>query len=67
MPQPLEAIQIRAVERIQAGAHSEDVAASLGITRSTVFAWLVKFREGGMEALHTNRCRDAHPSSPARG
>jgi transposase len=49
--QTLEAIRIRAVEQIQAGAHPEDVAKSLGMRRSTVFAWLAKFREGGMEAL----------------
>jgi transposase len=49
--QTLEAIRIRAVEQIQAGAHPEEVATSLGMRRSTVFAWLAKFREGGMEAL----------------
>jgi transposase len=49
--QTLEAIRIRAVEQIQAGAHPEDVAKSLGMRRYTVFAWLAKFREGGMEAL----------------
>jgi hypothetical protein len=29
--------------RVQAGAHPEDVAESLGMRRSTVFAWLAKF------------------------
>jgi transposase len=48
---PWKAIRIRAVEQIQAGAHPEDVAKSLGLTRSTVFAWVAKFREGGIEAL----------------
>jgi transposase len=47
----LEAIRIRAVEQIQGGVHPEDVAESLGMDRSTVFAWMAKFREGGMEAL----------------
>ncbi|MGH3797437.1 MAG: helix-turn-helix domain-containing protein, partial [Pseudonocardiaceae bacterium] len=47
----LEVIRIRAVERIQAGAHPEDVAGSLGMDRSTVFAWVAKFRAGGVEAL----------------
>ncbi|MGH4016875.1 MAG: helix-turn-helix domain-containing protein [Pseudonocardiaceae bacterium] len=45
--QTLEAIRIRAVEQIQAGARPEDVAESLGMDRSTVFAWVAKFREGG--------------------
>lgn len=49
--QTLEAVRIRAVEQIQAGAHPEDVAESLGMDRSTVFAWVAKFREGGVEAL----------------
>lgn len=39
------------MQQIQGGAHPEDVANSLGMTRSTVFAWVAKFREGGMEAL----------------
>lgn len=49
--QALEAIRIRAVEQIQQGAHPEYVARSLGMDRSTVFAWVAKFREGGLEAL----------------
>jgi transposase len=49
--QTLEAMRIRAVQQIQAGAHPEDVAESLGMDRSTVFAWMAKFREGGIEAL----------------
>jgi transposase len=49
--QTLETVRIRAVKQIQAGAHPEDVAESLGMDRSTVFAWMAKFREGGLEAL----------------
>ena len=47
----LEQLRIRAVKQIQAGAHPEDIAAALGLARSTVFGWLAKFREGGVEAL----------------
>jgi transposase len=47
----LEAMRIRAVEQIQAGAHPEDVAAVLGLNRSTVFGWVAKYREGGLDAL----------------
>ncbi|MDQ3762850.1 MAG: IS630 family transposase [Actinomycetota bacterium] len=39
------------MKQIQAGAHPEDVAESLGMDRSTVFAWVAKFREGGLEEL----------------
>ena len=47
----LEAIRIRAVRQVENGAHAEDVAAALGMTRAAVYAWLAKYREGGVEAL----------------
>jgi hypothetical protein len=36
----LEAMRIRAVRQIAAGARVEDVAAALGLSRSAVFAWV---------------------------
>jgi transposase len=48
----LEALRIRAVRQIEHGAHPEDVAATLGMNRSTVYGWLAKYREGGVEALN---------------
>jgi len=47
----LEAMRLRAVKRIEAGARVEDVASSLGLSRSTVFAWMAAYREGGERAL----------------
>jgi Homeodomain-like domain len=47
----LEAIRIRACEQIENGARAEDVAASLGFNRSTVFGWIAAYRTGGAEAL----------------
>jgi transposase len=47
----LEAMRIRAVEQIRDGAHPEDVAAVLGLDRSTVYGWVARFREGGEAAL----------------
>src|SRR4029450_4648862 len=47
----LEQLRIRAVEQIRAGAHPEDIATALGMARSTVFGWLAKHREGGVDAL----------------
>lgn len=47
----LEQMRIRAVRQMQDGAHPEDVAAALGLRRSTVYGWLAKFRRGGVEAL----------------
>jgi transposase len=31
--------------------HPDEVAAALGMTRAAVYAWLAKYREGGLEAL----------------
>jgi predicted transcriptional regulator len=42
----LEAIRVRAVKQIEAGARVEDVAAALGLSRSAVFAWVAAYREG---------------------
>jgi transposase len=47
----LEQLRLRAVRQIEQGAHPEDVAAGLGLTRTAVYGWLAKYREGGLEAL----------------
>jgi transposase len=47
----LEQLRIRAVRQIEQGAHPDEVAAGLGMTRAAVYAWLAKYREGGLEAL----------------
>ena len=49
--QTLEQLRIRAVGQIQQGAHPDEVAAGLGMTRAAVYGWLAKYREGGLEAL----------------
>jgi Homeodomain-like domain len=36
----LEQLRIRAVRQIQQGAHPEDIAAALGMTRAAVYGWL---------------------------
>jgi transposase len=48
----LEELRLRAVRQIrEEGAHPDDVAAVLGLNRSTVYGWLAKYREGGEVAL----------------
>jgi transposase len=48
----LEQLRFRAVRAIQEqGVHPEEVAATLGLRRSTVYGWLAKFREGGWDVL----------------
>jgi len=49
--QTLEALRLRAVAQIEEGAHPEQVAATLGMNRSTVYGWVAKYREGGTDAL----------------
>jgi transposase len=49
--QTLEAMRLRAVDAVESGVPPEDVAASLGMGRGTVYGWLAKYREGGRDAL----------------
>jgi len=58
----LEAIRIEAVQRVEAGESPEDVIRVLGFTRTVIYDWLAKYREGGVEAL---RARPA-PGRPPR-
>src|SRR4029079_15090385 len=44
-------MRLRAVDAVESGVHPEDVAASLGMGRGTVYGWLAKYREGGGYAL----------------
>jgi transposase len=47
----LEQLRLHAVGQVEHGAHPDEVAAALGMTRAAVYAWLAKYREGGLEAL----------------
>ena len=60
----LEQLRIRAVRQIEQGAHPEEIALALGMTRAAVYGWLANYREGGLEALNTVRipaAADLHP------
>ena len=47
--------RIRAVSRVQEGCAVDDVAATLGISRSALFGWLAKYRSGGWDALNASK------------
>ena len=58
----LEVLRMRAVEQVQAGAHPEDVAVTMGFHKNTVYGWLAKVREGGRDTLRAK----AIPGRPPR-
>jgi transposase len=58
----LEQLRLRAVRQIQQGAHPEDVAQALGMTRAAVYGWMAKYREGGLEALKARPVPGRPPS-----
>ena len=47
----LEALRIRAVRRIEQGESPEMVIKVLGMNRRTIYKWIARYREGGIEAL----------------
>ncbi|HUI20880.1 MAG TPA: helix-turn-helix domain-containing protein, partial [Methylocella sp.] len=47
----LEAMRERAVREVQRGESPEVVARVLGLDRSTVYGWLVRYRRGGWGGL----------------
>jgi transposase len=47
----LEELRTRAVRQVQAGENPEVVARVLGISRSTMYGWLARYRAGGWDAL----------------
>lgn len=51
----LEAIRIRAVKRVEAGESPESVIKALGFTRTQIYEWLAKYREGGINALRSRK------------
>jgi len=47
----LEAMRIRAVQRVQDGESPEVVIHALGFTRACIYDWLARYRSGGWDAL----------------
>lgn len=51
----LEAIRIRAVQRVEAGESPEVVIKALGFTRARIYEWLARYREGGIDGLRSKK------------
>jgi transposase len=51
----LQAIRMRAVERVEAGESPEVVIQALGMSRARIYEWLAAYREGGYEALQAKQ------------
>lgn len=47
----LEAIRVRAVQRVIVGESPEVVIKALGMSRARIYEWLAAYREGGFDAL----------------
>jgi len=47
----LEQVRIRVVQQVENGAGPGYLAGALGFARSTVFGWMARYREGGLDAL----------------
>lgn len=47
----LEQLRMRIVQQVENGARPDDLAKAVGLARSTVFGWIARYRDGGMEAL----------------
>lgn len=57
----LEEIRIRAVKRVEAGESPEVVIKALGFTRSLIYEWLAKYRDGGTDALRRRKAPGKTP------
>ena len=58
----LEQLRIQAVQRVEAGESPEDVVRVLGFSRTVIYGWIAKYREGGIDGLRAK----AIPGRPPR-
>jgi transposase len=57
----LEAMRIRAVQRVRSGESPEVVSRVIGINRATIYDWLAAHRHGGMQALKARKISGRPP------
>lgn len=64
--QELTELRKRGVTAVQEGESPEDVAAILGVDRSTVYGWLALYRSGGWDALNAGKRGGRKPKLNAK-
>ncbi len=57
----LEGIRIRAVQRVESGESPEAVIKALGFSRTLIYEWLAKYKEGGIDALRSQKAPGKTP------
>jgi transposase len=57
----LEEIRIRVVNQVENGTRVDDVAAALGFSRATVFAWVAKYNAAGLDGLRARKAPGREP------
>lgn len=57
----LEDIRIRAVQQVEAGESPEDIVRMLGFSRTVIYDWIAKYRDGGIDALRAKRATGRPP------
>jgi len=63
--QTLEEMRLVAVRMVKRGIRVEDIASSMRLNRSTVFGWMHRFRQSGLEALRSTKAPGAKPKLQA--
>lgn len=62
----LTELRIRGVKAVQAGQNPADVAAALGVNRTTVYDWLAMYSKGGWHALRAHKRGGRRPKLNAK-
>ncbi len=57
----LAQVRIRAVSQIRSGESPEQVAIVLGINRTTIYRWMIRFAEDGYKGLKRKKAPGKEP------
>ena len=63
--QTLQEMRFTAVRMVKRGISVEDISSSMRLNRSTVFGWMRRFRQSGLETLRSTKAPGARPKLKA--